>query len=429
MQRHDGIEYIPEIFNGRPPQVSQVIGLMRFEQESMTWNFATMIAQTLLMAEVVRTYPAEIRMILRLRQRKKPNMAEIFFILIKYLTLIAVILDILVTETFYAKSDFDCRSWAWTSSTFYFVCSSLVFCVIGWRARIIFRTSNLASYLISAGLVVQFAIAMWTNYRVDKADALSPAGTCGPSAQVHGSSNGNENLKLHFWERSTFWFLLYNTVFELTLLVACCMRLKKTSSGPGGLTKIAKALFVNNVHYMAGVETCNVIELIMLIAWAASLPPLHITSIAMQIVMGLQMLIGEQEAVHSPSCSGMTYESGAHYASNSSYGKPAHHATASNMSFSSPSRTWSYFKRPGTANTATDVTISEHRGYKGALSSFGSVPAYVKNSPEDLPPQLPPKTGTNYEQEVEVSIDMSPLPPKGCPLATDSAGELAPHRL
>ncbi len=117
-------------------------------------------------------------------------MAEIFFIVIKYLTLTAVTCDILVNETFAARTDFQCRSWAWTSSTLYFMCSTLVFCVIGWRARIVFRASKLASYLLAAGLATQFSIAMWTNYRVDKADALTPAGTCAPSAQVHGSPIG-----------------------------------------------------------------------------------------------------------------------------------------------------------------------------------------------------------------------------------------------
>lgn len=385
---------------------------MRFSQEQMTWNLPVMIAQALLVAEIVRTYPAEIRMLLRLWQRRKPNMAEIFFILIKYLTLVAVICDILVNETFAAKSNFHCRSWAWTSSTFYFVCSTLVFCVVGWRARIIFRTSRLASYLLSAGLVAQFAVSMWTNYRVDKADALTPAGTCAPSAQVHGSPEGNASLHIRFWESSTFWFLLYNTVFEMAVMIACCLRLKRTSSGPGGLTQIARVLFFNNVHYMAGVETCNFIELVMLLGWTSSLPPVHMTSIAVQIAVGLQMLIGEQEAVYSPSCSRVTYSSNA-YPSSGSYGKPHHVPTSSNVSFGGPGRTVSYVKRPGTAGTMTDATYGDSHARKGTFSSISSVPTYVKSSPtEDLPPQLPPKSAINCKQEVQVSIDMSPLPPR-----------------
>lgn len=409
MQRHDGIEQIPAVFGGQTPHGSQVIALMRFSQEATTWNLPIMIAQGLLVAEIVRTYPAEIRMILRLWKRKKPNMAEIFFIMIKYLTLIAVIFDILVTETFAAKSDFDCRSWAWTSSTFYFLCSSLVFCVIGWRARIIFRTSQLATYLISAGMVGQFVVAMWTNSRVEKADTLTPAGTCAPADQVHGSAASNPSLHIHFWESSTFWFLLYNTIFELSLLVACCLRLKRTSSGPNGLTQIAKVLFVNNVHYMIGVETCNFIELVMLLGWASSLPPVHITSIAIQIVVGLQMLIGEQEAVYNPSCSRATYST-AYSSSNSSYSKPHHRGTASNVTFNSPGRALSFVKRPGTATTMTESSTGDWRGRKGTFSSVSSVPAYVKSVPEEVTPQLPPKSAINYKQEVRVSIDTSPIP-------------------
>ncbi|SJX61460.1 uncharacterized protein SRS1_10528 [Sporisorium reilianum f. sp. reilianum] len=408
MHRHDGTEYVSAIFAGQPPHAPQVIALMRMTQELTTWNLPIIITQTLLVAEIIRTYPAELRMLTRLVQRKKPNMAEIFFVLIKYLALVAVTLDILVMMTFAPQTDFDCRSWAWTSSTLYFVCSTLVFCVVGWRARIIFRTCRVASYLLAVGLVGQFSVAMWTNTRVSKVDALTPAGTCAPAAQMHGGPNANAALTIKFWQSSTFWFLLYNTLFESAVMLACCVRLKRTSSGPMGLTQIAKVLFVNNVHYMAGVETCNFVELVMLLGWASSLPPVHMTSIAIQIVVGLQMLIGEQEAVYSPSCS--TYSSG--YAStNGTYvNKHAHTATSSSSNFTAPGHTLSYVKRPGTANTDMGYPAR-----KNTFSSCSSVPAYVRSSPtEELAaPQPPSKSTIPYRQDVTVSVDVSgqcPLP-------------------
>lgn len=83
MQRHDGSEYLPGIFGQQAPHKSQVVSLMRFSQEQVTWNLPVLIAQAILVSEIIRTFPAEIRMVLRLIQRKKPNMAEIFFALIK----------------------------------------------------------------------------------------------------------------------------------------------------------------------------------------------------------------------------------------------------------------------------------------------------------------------------------------------------------
>lgn len=71
MQRHDGTEYIPAIFGGAPPHAQQVISLMRMSQEMTTWNLPVIIAQTLLVAEIVRTYPAELRMLTRLAQRRR----------------------------------------------------------------------------------------------------------------------------------------------------------------------------------------------------------------------------------------------------------------------------------------------------------------------------------------------------------------------
>lgn len=408
MHRHDGSEYLPAVL-GSQPHASQVIALMRFSQEAMTWNLPVLIAQTLLVAEIVRTYPAEVRMLLRIVRRGRPNVAEIFFMVIKYLALIAVILDILVSDTFAATTDFACRSWAWTSSTFYFVCSTLVFCVIGWRARIIFRTSQKATYLISGGLVVQLAISMWTNWRVVKADALTVAGTCAPAAQVHAGPDGNGALRIHFWQSSTFWFLLYNTLFETALLATCSLRLYKTSSGPAGLTRIAKMLFVNNVHYMAGVETCNLIELIMLLGWASSLPAVHMTSIAIQIVVGLQMLIGEQEAVHSPSCSRVGYSVA--NSTTSSYAKPTATTATSDASYSGHVRALSYIKRPATAGSAREPAYSQHRGRgrKGTLSSISSVPRYAKPIPEENVPGMPQRAATAPDNGVQVSIEMPPL--------------------
>ncbi|EST06053.1 hypothetical protein PSEUBRA_003911 [Kalmanozyma brasiliensis GHG001] len=409
MQRHDGLEYVPAIFGGQPPHAAEAIALVRFSQEQTTWNLPIMIAQTLLVGEIIRTYPAEFRMFHRLYQRKKPNMAEIFFVLIKYLTLTAVVCDILVMDTLAAKSDGQCRSWSWTASTLYFVCSSLVFCVIGWRARIVFRTSRLASYLLGAGLAVQFAIAMWTNYRVDKADAITPAGSCAPSTQVHGSSDGNPALTIRFWQSHTFWYLLYNCFFETIVLVACCLQLRRTSSGPGGLTRIAKVLFLNNVHYMVGVEACNVVQLIMLLGWTSSLPPVHVTSIAIQIVVGLQMLIGEQEAVYSPASSRVTYSSRTLTSSNGHCEKPRHGTSPSNVTFVSPGRSVSYVKRPDTATTGTDATFTTLPARKGTFSSFSSVPAYVKSCAEEEAPQVPPKSSVLVKEETRVSIEASPL--------------------
>lgn len=186
-------------------------------------------------------------------------------------------------------------------------------------------------------------------------------------------------------------------------MIACCIRLKRTSSGPGGLTQIAKVLFYNNVDYMAGVETCNFIEMVMIMGWSFSLPPLHMTSIAIQIVVGLQMLIGEQEAVYSPSCSRVGYGT-AYSAGSSSYSRP----TTSNSSFGR-GQAMSYVKRPGTANTVTEVggPISDYRGRKGTFSSIGSMP-YVKPqvNADELPPDVPPKSTYPYNQCVEMSIDM-----------------------
>lgn len=98
MQRHDGSEYLPALFPNSPPSAKQTIALMRLMQEGTAWNLVVIIAQVILVAEIVRTFPAEIRMMCRLVQRRKPNVAEALFLSIKYLALLGVIFDILVAD-------------------------------------------------------------------------------------------------------------------------------------------------------------------------------------------------------------------------------------------------------------------------------------------------------------------------------------------
>lgn len=98
MQRHDGSEYLPALFPTTPPTAKQSIALMRLMQEGTAWNLVVIIAQVVLVAEVVRTFPAEIRMMCRVVRRRKPNMAEMLFLSIKYLALLGVVFDILVAD-------------------------------------------------------------------------------------------------------------------------------------------------------------------------------------------------------------------------------------------------------------------------------------------------------------------------------------------
>lgn len=309
----------------------------------------------------------------------------------------------------------------------YFLCSVLVFCVLAWRSQIIFRTERRARWLLLGGLVGQLALAMFANSRVDKPDAMSPAGTCVPRRTLqrrgHSGSGGAdpEDGAERVWESATFWWLLYSTLFDLAMLVATSVRLIRTSSGPQGLTKIAKVLVVNNLHYLLGVETCNLVEIIMLIGWTSALPPLHQTSIAVQIAIGLQMLIGEQEAVYSPTYSRPGYGGSAasrggtgsgpatttgvsgvgtnsEHAGGTSY---VSHASSGATKFELQTRTLSHAStRPGTAGSVGTMypTALHGRRHRADTTSTHHALPYIVSKDADLddhdtasPPKVPPK--------------------------------------
>lgn len=307
----------------------------------------------------------------------------------------------------------------------YFLCSVLVFCVLAWRSQIIFRTERRVRWLLLGGLVGQFALAMFANSRVDKPDAMSHAGTCVPrrTLEHHAQSGGGadpEDGAERVWESATFWWLLYSTLFDLAMLVATSVRLIRTSSGPQGLTKIAKVLVVNNLHYLLGVETCNLVEIIMLIGWTSALPPLHQTSIAIQIVIGLQMLIGEQEAVYSPTYSrpGFGGSAGSRGGSGTGPGTATStsgvgtntghtgatsyvsHASSGATKIELQGRTLSHAStRPGTAGSVGTYCLSAGYGRRqrnDTASTFQTLPYVISkehefDDDEETPPQVPPK--------------------------------------
>ncbi|PWZ03382.1 hypothetical protein BCV70DRAFT_224840 [Testicularia cyperi] len=379
MQRHDGNEYLHAVFAGVRPTMDQSIALMRMMQEGTTWNLGAIGAQFLLMAEILRTIPAEVRLLTRLIRRRKPNMAECLFVAIKYFALIAVVLDVILSATFVANSQDDCHNWAWTSSTMYFLCSWLVFCAIVWRATIIFSTYKWIAYTCYLGLAGQLAMALWTNYRVVKPDDYSPAGVCVPHQMMDNTPAGGGESG--FWDSATFWFLLYNTIFDLCVLTACCIRLLRTARGPGGLTKIARVLFVNNVHYMLGVEMCNLIEIILLMGWWRNMPQLHQPSIAIQIIMGLNMIVQEQEAVYSPTYS---KQYGFSEVRPGSSGGPTHSMASSNT------RVGTFSKRPGTAGSNfTAPSTAYYRGRADTTNSFRSLPYRPHETVDDNSPPPP----------------------------------------
>lgn len=84
------------IFSSGPPGPEQLDALERLMSSTMAWNIPYVAAATFLAGEIIRTYPGEVRLISRVIKRRKPNLAEMLFILIKYFSLIFLVLFVLI---------------------------------------------------------------------------------------------------------------------------------------------------------------------------------------------------------------------------------------------------------------------------------------------------------------------------------------------
>lgn len=176
-----------------------------------------------------------------------------------------------------------------------------MFVAIAWRTLIIFRNSKAVKLVLCIGLLIQFGVSMAANWRVYKATTYDTAGYCtNPAADAR-----------HFWATLTFWFLVWSASFDLCMVIAGCYRLWHTARGPQGFARISKLLFTNNVHYAIILELLNLTEIILIMGWQDQMPPLHYLSLSIQLCLGMQLLISEQEAAHSRSHP--TLISGSHY--------------------------------------------------------------------------------------------------------------------
>lgn len=103
---------------------------------------------------------------------------------------------------------------------------------------------------------------------------------------------------LKWYQKKGIYFLLYSVFFDSALVVFTCHRLIKCVRGPSGLQRIGKLLFVNNLHYLAIVSLLNLVEFFVMTFFANILPNLLPLTMVVEVMVGLQLLISEQDAAH-----------------------------------------------------------------------------------------------------------------------------------
>ncbi|PWN54087.1 hypothetical protein IE53DRAFT_392994, partial [Violaceomyces palustris] len=270
----------------------QVVASVTHDLLTKTVNLCIpMVAgQVIVFLEALRTIPAEVRLINRINERKKMNLAEIMFFL--YCAIVSYTLDVILESTKIPTSSKQCKDMGLAMAFFRMLCSTLVVSTIAWRTLIIFRNKAKVKYILIAAVSAHFALAMITMVRNVRFDFLHPGGYCDGSQAYNVARQ-----KFKWYQASSVWFVFYNIVLDASMTLATCIRLWKTARGPMGFARISRIIFYNNIHYALCVITLQVVELSLELALGHKLPNMYPASVAIQVVSALSLLISEQDAV------------------------------------------------------------------------------------------------------------------------------------
>jgi len=128
----------------------------------MLVSYPFIIAQGLIMMECIRILPAEIRMVMRIIKRKRPNAAEVLFFTIKYFAIIGYVGNAVVRDTKYPKTILQCKMVDTVGYVFTFLSTSAVAATIAWRCYIIFQCRRRVYWMLIIALAIQISLSVWT---------------------------------------------------------------------------------------------------------------------------------------------------------------------------------------------------------------------------------------------------------------------------
>lgn len=98
----------------------------------MLSNYPIIACQVLIFFESVRVLPGEVRMYVRMVNRGKINIAEILFLLTKYLSLLSIISDAITNLTSGWVDVTGCKALSWIYQMLLFFCTTLISTTLAW---------------------------------------------------------------------------------------------------------------------------------------------------------------------------------------------------------------------------------------------------------------------------------------------------------
>ncbi|UZJ51639.1 hypothetical protein CBS101457_000959 [Exobasidium rhododendri] len=254
-------------------------------------SYPYVFAQSIVLLELIRILPAEIRMWMRAIKRRRPNAAEAMFFAIKYFAIIGFVGSAVVRQTKLPKDVWQCSAPDRVGFIFTYLSTSVVAAAIAWRCYIIFQCSRKVYWMLIAVLTVQVSLSMWAAVSQLVTNTLTD-GWC-------DLDYSPELLNPPVYKRASPYYLIYNVIFDLTVSAISAYHLVRNSGAAFGLSQVSRVLFYNNIHYVMIVCTTNLVEFIVMYAFP-KIPSLMPISLAIQIITGMNIVAIEQDLVHRP---------------------------------------------------------------------------------------------------------------------------------
>ncbi|KAL9939122.1 hypothetical protein V8E36_001935 [Tilletia maclaganii] len=280
----------------RQPRPSLTVGFFNFLVKE---QIPVIASQTLLVAELIRKLPVDIRMGNRAYKRGRFNASELLYFSITAFALVAIILDCLLQESTALGTPKGCRMTSTASIFLWYASSTLVAAALAWRTYVIFGRGRLAGRWLLGGLTIQTTAMITAVCRAHKYIILND-GYCDFDVTQF------LDLRKPWYHLASPWFVLINFLFDVSTVAASTWKLVTSARSPLGFSGLARILIANGVQYACLVCTTNLVEFILIASAEHKIPSLLNMSITIQIITGMNLISDEQDAVHGHTRSYLT---------------------------------------------------------------------------------------------------------------------------
>lgn len=190
------------------------------------------------------------------------------------------------SRSFTRQGKHGCTITDWLTEVGWFICGSMVSATLALRVYITHNKNRKMGIILLIGLLLQLALGVKVPAQGINWDTVIN-GYC---AAYHEEAVEHQyHINLNTW-------LSWSVVYDVIMIIASCTKLIRGAGGFKCLRKTSKLLFTHCIHYLITISALNLAQLIL--NNFTNAPNLMLINVAVQIVLGMQQLVSEQDLVH-----------------------------------------------------------------------------------------------------------------------------------